>query len=1800
MSGKKVEAEALFTAKLSDQLSPGLKGYIELIGKLKTAFKEHGEQQAKVDAITKNYNKTVNDNSNTIKKMDNTILSNIKVLDKLHLSLNLNIKNLINFGNASKTAGAHSIASFASVGAAANLMSQGITASFHKITESAKENLDMYIHLESKINQIQGQFGEAAGTFEELGNRILDASHAMAKGPLDAAASIQKFMPILDNITLATEAYTEAQVLSTAAHIQNLTATKLDINLIKMYGIEVKDLASAHNDLVKAQKWSNVTQQEYFQNLPTVTVRAAQAGVSIKTMGTEYALLTNTLKSAPQAATSYAALIQQIEQSTQLKKKVEELNKATGSNIKVGASAIREAGGSVLQWVRELGEAFKKTADGGDHFMAAIKYTQASKAMQGLLSADRPNEQRADKKSFAQRALEDSQNKINLLKQMYDKAVDSIENRLEGFKNSFHNIWLKFLLDHEHGIKTAMDKTEDLVNTLLGWGVQFKNFCVELNNDFNGVTDGIDFSDIGNTSIQILEALGHTTGNIIKTLATDIGVIMATIDVDLAKIQHLRDLLASPAIYKQLGTNYGDAYFYKSEQAVIKAEARLVQAQEAWSKSTDNLTAGLGNFNEPEYAKRANQRPTKSVPTKLNDYKGTADPLLGKTGDIQLDSSKPKLTAEQKKAAAQARKDSDFLDQYNSLHEQAKFELEALLADNSLEKDLAKVKEKFVKLNAQANEDYNKAKDKKTKKAISIRFSDLINLEVAEKGDVTKKYEDKAKDITDKIKNINDDLKQRIEDIKDGNNFTSVMSKNDFVDGFNKGTADFEELLGKYGFNKEQTKSLLDEIKGNLSTLTNASEAAFKKSRNDFADKILNKGDKALSKSATGVKEAELETSKLFFNANETKQSIANFRGAVEEEKSILSERLDQKKEEIKEGVEYSIGEAEREIRAKAKLGTTEEEITALLEKRKAQIKTEARNAEKEEDIKTSNAKLKLEQDVADKVKEINKKNTDSLKDMFKSAVDAVLPGFSGMLDQIMKIIDKNDELEKSLLKTFGLFTEDVSGKSALPPGPPAKPGATGPIFGSSDEMGLAIKGSTQDVSKLVKEFGLVGREATAASSKAVTGLNEVSDNTKGIIPAMNALGGATKAFGDTAAASLATATAGLTLLISWATWAYNVVAGNQQKIHQGDVDIVNGQYQLNQMRLQQGAQTADKLRELARLEYENTIFNLKEQGKAYYEGGIDQRIAAQKLSDDLVKIKQDEADREIQIQVELGKKIIEVQKGQISAATDIGREAQRIIFDGMEDSLAKTRAEIEYDREQRKKDALKEYVDLAYAVGVGLEQQLEYKRQYEAKLKNIDDDSNVKIINAEKETGNKIQSLNQKNYDTVIKLKTLESQKKIDLLKSEIATELDLVQNKQKRLDQLEEDRKLSREQKLARAAAFASNLTKTPETGDFYRIANPDDFENNALGGNSNIRKQAQTAYDQGGTYENYAQSKVLTGTRQFQYYQYLAENETNLKQKQEYLDLAEQGRQEAEDYLIDAEKAKINSDAKIAAEKLKVNTAELKKEEAAQQKVIDAVDLMFKDSQGNMRTEYVTGFRGFISDISPDITKLGVDLYNALNEAKKVIADSDREIAKINNPAVPPPTTSGSTPTNTVPKPGDPGFIGPLNDPSLGTSMTSGNGTNLAYHGTGQMPENGPEMGYSAWELAVIKDKVQKYQGSTSKVESLNLQGMDAVNKYLHSLNVPGYKDGGVSSGPDSGYLMMAHGDETHLNARQMANVVNLLNMPKIPSNRNYNNSSQQTIQVINHVTIQGNDPAKMKAGFDNFTTGLASTLTRLGIK
>jgi len=426
-----------------------------------SSFKDNSKVITNNKSSFHDHSKTINTDTTSIKGNISSLHSQSTIINNVTNNI-IKSTNAINHHNSTlgKLSSAFSIATLAG-NTMANVLSAGVVAiktQFHELYEE-------FIHLQDKILQMQGLFGDGVGGFKELSNQIIDVANDMGKGSIEATDSIKKFMPIVDDLTNSIEAYKQAQIAATATKSSLSTFTKLDVALIKSYGAEVKDLATFHNHLAIAAKYAKVPVSDLADNFPTVAIRAASAGISARKSAVEFAVLTNALKSAPQAATNYSQLINKIENPTkEMIDRIEELNKKTGSSIKFGASAIREAGGSVMDWLKPLREALEKTKDSNDDLIKSFKLIQAQKALQGLMAADRPDEKRADKKSIMQRALEESKTNTKQLQNMYNKAIESIENRINTLIQTTKNYYMRVMVDMEPLFQRGIDYAEYFFN----------------------------------------------------------------------------------------------------------------------------------------------------------------------------------------------------------------------------------------------------------------------------------------------------------------------------------------------------------------------------------------------------------------------------------------------------------------------------------------------------------------------------------------------------------------------------------------------------------------------------------------------------------------------------------------------------------------------------------------------------------------------------------------------------------------------------------------------------------------------------------------------------------------------------------------------------------------------------------------------------------------------------------------------------------------------------------------------------------------------------------------------------------------------------------------------------------------------------------------------------------------------------------------------------------------------------------------------------------------------------------------
>lgn len=1602
-------------------------------------------------------------------------------------------------------------AAFSLATLAGNTMANALSAGVSLVKTQFHELYEEFIHLQDKILQMQGLFGDGVGGFKELSNQIIDVANDMGKGSIEATDSIKKFMPIVDDLTNSIEAYKQAQIAATATKSSLSTFTKLDVALIKSYGAEVKDLATFHNHLAVAAKYAKVPVSDLADNFPTVAIRAASAGISARKSAVEFAVLTNALKSAPQAATNYSQLINKIENPTkEMIDRIEELNKKTGSSIKFGASAIREAGGSVMDWLKPLREALEKTKDSNDDLIKSFKLTQAQKALQGLMAADRPDEKRSDKKSIMQRALEESKTNTKQLQNMYNKAIESIENRINTLIQTTKNYYMRVMVDMEPLFQRGIDYAEYFFNFAINAFDDFVNYAKQLFGKFERYQKqgfSTNFLDIFSEALKVCIALIRNFTNLgVNAFNTFMTVfdfmtqeIASRVITPIANLKEIirmakddmndffSDMVAHPIDFwtsKNKKTYFNRINdFFEGQNDLIKDKMKNMHqafGQLVQSFRPKNLFNTEFEFSNKKYV---STRPNVKVEEASNNEL-IAKELL-KHGDIQLNYGRDKNNNKQ------AKKDASLLEKYTSLRNQLLQEIKVIEEDNTLEKAISKINAKYFKLRDNAEKDLKKAKDTNTRKSIIAYISQTLKNQIADIKTTKKEFQEKANEVLNDIENVNKDLKQRIKDIQNGDNFASIFALNDFNANFNKDNK-YEKLLEKFGYSKKDAEKAVKSIEDNIKLLDKKSREAFEKAKKDLNNKILQKDSVSLANSATDLKEEALRTKKA------KSEEFGNFKASIEEEKVIIKERLKTKLNEIQEEKEAKELQIREDIEKQKKLGATEEELKLQLNTRLLSLDKEYQNIKSTAELKAANDKIALEVQITDKINQINKDSAKNIVDSINSILDPIFPGIGKIFDTI---IDKNKNLREDLLKTFGLFRNEtgnlIANPNVLNTNSPKENKSTGNLSGVSSELQGFINETNTGFDKLINNFDLSKSEINSITKFT----NNLSSSFKGASENVKESTSSMKDFSvEMAGIQIVIQQVTKALDVAW-TEAKKALTGqlktaedlqesqmNMAKAMPGGVGFIaelidiprqrtkiekeenekrlQSTFELNQEKLKNEVQTSDKLIEIATNEYNHNLELLNKESKDEVIKNNEREKLTLEHEKNITNIKEEalkrQADAYFQLQEQLVENSFKIEdklnynnllfvkesiqalidaKGDLKLYTDLLKLAS--LKKTNSDNSAKFGEEEKNIKNQetflRSKLALNEE-SKENNLAIARSEYDEYVKILESKLKfgliSVEDYNNeIFIKNNELAKKNKdiqekynkdIQALNQKNYDIIKDLKTKQSQKEIDSLKSQIDKEIDLIKNKNKRLQDLEDERNQVQSDKDKRRIAFSQALASNTKNEDFYR-ANPKDFES-GTNGLTNRKNKLQDLFDIG-QISSEAFNKAMSGLgiEQYQFYIDKMNYAIDPEQAEEFRQKAMDGQKLFFQYIFDAQKEKIENETKAAEKQLEIDKKNLKILETEQEKVIANLDSKFKDSSGEMKNNYVSDFRSFISDISPDIEKLGVDLYNTLKSAKEKFSETDKEAQKLgitstvtNTPKS--PMSSPAYDTSTTPKQGE----------------------------------------------------------------------------------------------------------------------------------------------------------------------------------
>lgn len=1693
----KIIFEAILNAT---NLKSGAKEVKSILDDLERKYNSNNQNVNSASTAQKIFNKTINDSSQSIK-------NNIVTLNNQNIIINNVTNNIIKSTNAvnshNSTLGKLSSA-FSIAALAGNTMANALSAGVNLVKTQFHDLYEEFIHLQDKILQMQGLFGDGVGGFKELSNQIIDVANDMGKGSIEATDSIKKFMPIVDDLTNSIEAYKQAQIAATATKSSLSTFTKLDVALIKNYGAEVKNLATFHNHLAVAAKYAKVPISDLADNFPTVAIRAASAGISARKSAVEFAVLTNALKSAPQAATNYSQLINKIENPTkEMIDRIEELNKKTGSTIKFGASAIREAGGSVMDWLKPLREALEKTKDSNDDLIKSFKLTQAQKALQGLMAADRPDEKRADKKSIMQRALEESKTNTKQLQNAYNKAIESIENRINTLIQTTKNYYMRVMVDMEPLFQKGIDYAEYFFNFVINAFDDFINYSKQLFGKFERYqkqgfsTNFIEvFGEALKTCIALIRNFTNLGVNAFNTFMTifdfitqEIASRVITPIANLKEIIRMAkddmsdffsDMVAHPIDFwtsKNKKTYFNRINdFFDGQNDLIKEKMKNMHqafGQLVQSARPKNLFNTDFEFSNKKYV---STRPNVKVDEASNEEL-IAKELL-KHGDIQLKYGRDKTDK-------QSKKDASLLEKYTSLRNQLLQEIKVIEEDNTLEKAIDKINAKYFKLRDNAEKDLKKAKDINTRKSIISYISQTIKNQLADIKSTKKEFKEKSDEVLKDIENVNNDLKQRIKDIQEGNNFASIFVLNDFKNDFNKDNK-YEKLLEKFGYSKKDAEKAVKSIENNVKLLDQKSREAFEKAKKDLNNKILQKDSVSLANSATDLKEEALRTKKA------KSEEFGNFKASIEEEKVIIKEKLKTKLNEIQEEKEAKDLQIREDIEKQKKLGATEEELKQQLNTRLLSLDKEYQNIKETAELKAANDRIVLEVQITDKINQINKESAKNIVDNINSILDPIFPGIGKIFDTI---IDKNKDLREDLLKTFGLFRNETGNLINTPnlldnnnTNTPQQNSSIRNISGVSKELNNFINETDTGFNKLIENFDLSKSELNSITKFT----NNLSSSFKGTSENIQKTSSSAKDFSiEMSAIQIVIQQVTKALDVAWVE-AKKALTGqiktvedlqesqmNMAKAMPGGIGFIaelvdiprqrtkiekeenekrlQSIFELNQEKLKNEVQTTDKLIEITTNEYNHNLELLNQEKKdeviknnerekltLEHEKNIlkirnDSNLETLRLDNELFKsrisliesyaeklesIEKDAELKRAEIRAKVSQKEMSVTEGnkrlqiirneETKAINQAGFEEEERHLKANQEQLRSKLALNEESKENNLAIARSEYDEYILILASKLKFELILIEDYnnEVFLKNNELAKKNKEI--EEKYNKDIQALNQKNYDTLKEIKTKQSQKEIDTLKSQIDKEIDLIKNKNKKLQELEDERNQTQADKDKRRIAFTQALNSSTRNQDFYR-ANVKDFESGTKG-LSNRKSQLQDLLDVGQiSSESFNKMMSTLGVEQYQFYMDKMQHAIDPESAEEYRRKAMEGEKLYFQYIFDAQKEKIENEAKNAEKQLERDKANLKVLESEQEKVIASLDAKFKDSSGEMRNNYISDFRGFITDISPDIEKLGTDLYNTLKSAKEKFNETDKEAKKL-GVNISSPTGSPKTPMST----------------------------------------------------------------------------------------------------------------------------------------------------------------------------------------
>lgn len=310
----------------------------------------------------------------------------------------------------------------------------------------------------------------------------------------------------------------------------------------------------------------------------------------------------------------------------------------------------------------------------------------------------------------------------------------------------------------------------------------------------------------------------------------------------------------------------------------------------------------------------------------------------------------------------------------------------------------------------------------------------------------------------------------------------------------------------------------------------------------------------------------------------------------------------------------------------------------------------------------------------------------------------------------------------------------------------------------------------------------------------------------------------------------------------------------------------------------------------------------------------------------------------------------------------ELAIELEKAKIEAQEDSLTKSLALL--DLEAKAKENQITALDLTF-------------EQRQIKIDSATIEHEAKLAKIYKESREKIQGINEKNYKEELKIidkvygeETKKLQKKVD-------KELDIIKKAEEDKAKLLEDRKASQEQKDKIHTAFTEALQKRQKelTASFYTMNEEEASKGNVkivgddkqFKGFETIQKAVLNEFETTSmTIEERNKRLSQNAIDAFAYYQNLLDLEQDPNRRVAVQDTLDKWQKAYYDYSVDKELEKIDAEKKAAEKKLKILENEKDSAYKIEQDQISKLNALYLDSAGVYKTAFVDASREWLSAV------------------------------------------------------------------------------------------------------------------------------------------------------------------------------------------------------------------------------------------